>query len=183
MPSFFIQMTSLPLYMLISVGILVELYATRGFHLSLVEWTFDIGVSAPYLARCFDWWERFFLLSLTPDIIYMLPFLFLFSTWFKMSQLMGKILIEFIEIRVEASYSDIPVANHVTTSWTLDYVRCVSCFNGNINYSRNLRSWKMSSLTTWLHVELPFDRLSIAYLIETIGSPSTFLIFILNESK
>ena len=172
-----------PLSVLRSVGILVKLYATRVFPFSLVGWTIDIGFSAPYLARRFYWWKIFCLLSLTTDIIYMLPFLFLPLYWFKMSQLMGKILIEFIETRVEAYFSNITVANHVTTSWTLDYVRCVSCFNGNINYSRLFGGWKRSSLTTWLHVELSFDRFSIAYLIETIGSPSKSLIFMVSESK
>ena len=100
-----------------------------------------------------------------------------------MSQLMGVILIEFIETRVEASYSDIPVANHVAISWTLAYVLCVSCFNGNMNYSRYFRGFTRSSLPTGNHMELHFDILFIADLIEMIGSPSKSLIFMVSELK
>ena len=100
-----------------------------------------------------------------------------------MSQLISKILIEFIETRVEAYYFDIPVANHVAISWILAYVLCVSCFNGNINYPRYFRKFTRSSLPTGNHTELHFDDLFIDDLIEMIGSPSKSLIFMVSESK
>ena len=100
-----------------------------------------------------------------------------------MSQLISKILIEFIETRVEAYSSDIPVANHVAISWTLAYVLCVLCFNGNMNYSRYFRGFTRSSLPTGNHMELHFDILFIADLIEMIGSPSKSLIFMVSELK
>ena len=47
---------------------------------------------------------------------------------------MGAMLIEQIETRVEASYSYIPVSEHVAISWTLASVLCVWFFNGNIYF-------------------------------------------------
>ena len=52
-----------------------------------------------------------------------------------MSRLMGAMSIERSEISVESSSSDLPVAEHVAISWTLDSMLSVWCFNGNINSS------------------------------------------------
>ena len=75
-------------------------------------------------------------MSLTPDVICMLSFVLLTSYCFKNLQLMGAMLIECIETRVESSSSDLPVANHVTIYWTPDSVIYVWCFNRNINSSQ-----------------------------------------------
>ena len=45
--------------------------------------------------------------------ICLLPFIFLPSTCFKMSHLMGAMLIECSETRVQAQFSGLPVADHV----------------------------------------------------------------------
>ena len=91
---------------------------------------------APYISCRFDWQERGLLLYQTPYIICMLPLLLIPSTCFKISRLMGSMLIEFIKKKVESYSSFLPVAENVVMSWTLAYVICVWWFNGNINYSR-----------------------------------------------
>ena len=65
-----------------------------------------------------------------PVTIYISSFNF-----FNMSQLMGAISIEQSETSVEASYYDLPVAEHVAIFWTPTYVLCVWFSNGNINDS------------------------------------------------
>ena len=62
---------------------------------------------------------------MNPDVICLLPFIFIPSTCFKMSQLMGEILIECSKTRVEAHFSDLPVADHVAIYWILTSVLCV----------------------------------------------------------
>ena len=61
---------------------------------------------------------------LFPDFICLLAFLFFPSTCYKISQLMGAMLIEHIVTRVEAYSSDIPVAKNDALSWmpALQYV-------------------------------------------------------------
>ena len=88
MPSLFNQMTSLTLCMLHSVGILVEPYSIRRYSLPLVLWALDSGLPVTYIAFRLDWLERCYLLSLTPGVIFLLPFLFLPSTFLKMPGLM-----------------------------------------------------------------------------------------------
>ena len=135
-PSFFTLTTSSPLSVLSTVGLLLELHAIRSFPLSLVGLTLDGYFSAPEVARCFYWWERVCLLSPTPDVICLLPFLLLPSTCFNMSRFMGAMSIELSETSVESSSPDIPVTKYVAISWTPAFVLCVWCFNGNINSSR-----------------------------------------------
>ena len=81
------------------------------------------------------------------------------------------------------SGADLPVAKHVAISWNPDYVLCVWCFNGNINSSQYFWRCTSSSLTSGFQMELPFDCCSIAYMWETIGSPSKHLGFMVIESK
>ena len=85
---------------------------------------------------------------------------------------MGAMLIARSETMVETPSYDIPVADHITISWTSDSVLCMWCFNGNIKYSHYFRSCKRSSLTTELNTELPFDMRYIVNFWEIIGSPS-----------
>ena len=96
---------------------------------------------------------------------------------------MGAMLIECIETRVESSSSDLPVANHVTIYWTPDSVIYVWCFNRNINSSQYFWSYARVLLTDEIHMELTFDRCSIVYLCDTIGSPSKSLGFMVSEVK
>ena len=145
-------------------GILLELHAIRSCPLSLVGWALGGDFLAPEVARRFDWWERGCLLSPTSDVICLLPVLLPPSTFFNMSRLTVEMSIERIETSVEAYSSDIPVAENVVISWTPDYVLCVRCFNRNINYSRCFCRCTGSSLTSELHMELPFYSLSIAGL-------------------
>ena len=125
-------------------------------------WIIDSSFPDPELSHRFDLQESVWLFSMTPDFICMLPYIFLPSSCFKMSQLMGAMFIECSETRVEASYSGLPVTEHVEISWTPDSVIHVWCFNFRINSLQYCWSWKMSSLSTELHMGLPFDRWSIA---------------------
>ena len=77
---------------------------------------------------------------------------------------MGAISIEQSETSVEASFSDIHVAEHVAISWPWDYVLCGWCFNRNIKFSRYFQSCTMSSLYSELQMYLPFDSCLIADL-------------------
>ena len=122
-------------------------------------------------------------MSPNPDFFCLLPFLLLPPTCFIISRLMGEMSIERIETSVEASSSDLPVANHVAIYWTPDYVLCVWCFNRNINYLQYFRICTRSSLTSGFQMETPFDILSIDYLWETTGSLSKYLVFMVSESK
>ena len=53
-----------------------------------------------------------------------------------MSRLMGAMSIGKSETSVEASSSDLPIAEHVAISWTPASLICVWFFNGNINSSQ-----------------------------------------------
>ena len=169
--------------MLRPVGISLELHDIRSCHLSLVGWTIDRYFLAPEVDRRFDWWERGCILSPTPNVICVLPFLFLPWTCFNMSQLMSVIPIERSETRAETSSYDIPVAKHVAISCTPDYVLCVWCFNEDISYSQYFWSCTRSSLNIEFHMELPFDSCYIADYWEMIVSPSKSLGFMVSESK
>ena len=165
-PSFFNPMTSFPLSILWTVGILLELYAIRSCPLSRVGQNINGDFSAPEVAHRFDWQEIVCLLSHIPDIICLLPFIFLPQSCFSMSRLMGEMSIEWNERSVVASSSDFPVAEHFAITWTPDSVICVLCFNGNINYSHYVRT----SLTSKFQIDLFFDSWSINDLWKTIGS-------------
>ena len=125
--------TSSPLSMLHYVVILLLLHDIRRCPFSLVGWPLGDGLPDPELASRFVLLERGYLLSPTPGIMCLLPFIFLPSTCFKMSQLMDVMLIEIIVTRVCAYYSDPPFAEHVAIYWTPASVICVCLLNGNIN--------------------------------------------------
>ena len=55
-----------------------------------------------------------------------------------------------------------PVSEYVEIYWIPDSVLFMWRFNGNINYSPKFWSFTRSSLTTEIHMELPFDRFPIA---------------------
>ena len=74
-------------------------------------------------------------MSLTPDVICLLPFLPCFNL-FQMSLFMGVIYIEHSETRVKESSSDHPVSRHVEISWMVDSVICLWCLNCDINSSQ-----------------------------------------------
>ena len=150
---------------------------------SLFRWNLDGYFSSSEVDRRLDWQARGCLLSPTPNIILLLPFLFIISTCFNMSWLMGAMSIEWIETRVESSSSDIPFSEHVEISWTPDYVLSMLCFNGNINSSCYFRICTRSSLNSEFQMEIPFYSFSIADLWETIGSPSKYLGVMVSESK
>ena len=183
LPYFFNLMTSFPLSMLRTVGILLEIHAISRLPLLIVRGTLDGDFSAPEVARLFDWWERGCLLSPNPDVIYLLPFLLLPSTCFNMSQLMGMMPIERSETSVETFSSNISVAKHVTISLTLDYVLYMWWFSGNIIALKYFRSCTRYSLTSGFQIDMPFDSCSIAYLWENTWSPSKSLGFMVSESK
>ena len=136
----FSLITSSLLCMLRYLDILVELHSIRVRTLPLFCWTIDGGLSAPELDRCFYWREIGYLFSLTTYVICLLPFILIPSTCFNMSRFIGAMSIERSETSVEASYSNLPFAEHVAISWTPDYVLFVWCFNGNINSSKYVQS-------------------------------------------
>ena len=176
-------MTYSALYMLRSVDILVYIHAIRLCPLLLFWWTIDLGFTALYLNFRFDLLERGCLLSPNPDVICLSPFLFLTSNYFKISQLMGVMLIEQSKTRVEASYSDLPIANNIAIYWTPASVICIRCFNGNISSSQYFWICTRSYLTTELHTELSSDRRSIVNIWGEIGLPSKQLGFMVSESQ
>ena len=76
-------MTSSPLSMIHYFGTLVEIHAIRRCHLSIVGWNLDSNFTEPDIDRHFYWLERLFILSPTPGVIFMLPFILLPSTFSK----------------------------------------------------------------------------------------------------
>ena len=131
-PSFFNIITSFPLSMSRTVGILLEIHATRIFPLSFFGWEIDGDFQHQRLIDDFIDEKEAAYRHRLPMSYACYPFSS-FLKMFNISRLMGAMSIERSETRVEAYYSYITVSDHIAISCNTDYVLCVWCFNGNIN--------------------------------------------------
>ena len=136
-------MTSLPLLMLYSVGVLVELHDISLCALSLFRWTLDRILLPPEFARRFDWQERCCLLLQTPDAIWLLHFILIPSTFTKFHVRRMQCQYNAVKQILKKSSYDLPIADHVEMYWTPDPMLSVWCLNGNINDSQYFWSYTL----------------------------------------